>query len=195
MVARLRNYLVDGVLIEEGIEVLLQTLFQFQESTRFHQLHHVLCVATATIRQAENQESIKKLVEGQTDFTLRVLSEYEEARYGYLAVMNSTSFSEGITVDIGGGSTEVTYFRNREILEYHSFPFGALSLKQFIKEDIPTEEELEKIRTYLEYQFRTLPWLIDKKLPLIAIGGSARNLVKIHQNLICYPIAGYIYIR
>lgn len=190
VVARLRNYLVDGVLIEEGIEVLLQTLFQFQESTRFHQLHHVLCVATATIRQAENQESIKKLVEGQTDFTLRVLSEYEEARYGYLAVMNSTSFSEGITVDIGGGSTEVTYFRNREILEYHSFPFGALSLKQFIKEDIPTEEELEKIRTYLEYQFRTLPWLIDKKLPLIAIGGSARNLVKIHQNLICYPIAG-----
>ncbi|WP_204318291.1 hypothetical protein, partial [Serratia marcescens] len=29
VVARLRNYLVDGVLIEEGIEVLLQTLFQF----------------------------------------------------------------------------------------------------------------------------------------------------------------------
>lgn len=32
-----------------------------------------------------------------------MLSEYEEARYGYLAVMNSTSFTEGITVDIGGG--------------------------------------------------------------------------------------------
>ena len=132
VVARLRNYLVDGVLSEEGIEVLLQTLFQFQESTRFHQLHHVLCVATATIRQAENQEEIKKLVEGQTDFTLRVLSEYEEARYGYLAVMNSTSFSEGITVDIGGGSTEVTYFRNREILEYHSFPFWSTFFKATI---------------------------------------------------------------
>ncbi len=43
-----------------------------------------------------------------------MLSEYEEARYGYLAVMNSTSFSEGITVDIGGGSTEVTYIKNRD---------------------------------------------------------------------------------
>ncbi|MEI2309846.1 exopolyphosphatase [Bacillus nitratireducens] len=191
VVARLRNYLVDGVLSEEGIEVLLQTLFQFQESTRFHKLHHVLCVATATIRQSENQEEIKKLVEGQTDFTLRVLSEYEEARYGYLAVMNSTSFSEGITIDIGGGSTEVTYIKNREILEYHSFPFGALSLKQqFIKGDIPTKDELKGIQEYLECQFRTLPWLIDKKLPLIAIGGSARNLAKIHQNLISYPIAG-----
>ncbi|HDR7591032.1 TPA: Ppx/GppA family phosphatase [Bacillus mycoides] len=191
VVARLRNYLIDGVLNEEGKEVLLQTLFQFQESTKFHQLHHVLCVATATIRQAENQEEIKKLVEGQTDFTLRVLSEYEEARYGYLAVMNSTSFSEGITVDIGGGSTEVTYIKNREILEYHSFPFGALSLKHlFIKGDIPTKDELEEIREYLECQFRTLPWLIDKKLPLIAIGGSARNLAKIHQNLTNYPIPG-----
>ena len=57
-----------------------------------------------------------------------------------------------------------------EILEYHSFPFGALSLKQqFIKGDIPTEEELEKLQTYLEYQFRTLPWLIDKKLPLLQL--------------------------
>ena len=68
--------------------------------------------------------------------------------------MNSTSFSEGITVDIGGGSTEVTYFRNREILEYHSFPFGALSLKhQFIQGDIPTTDELEEIRKYLGVNF------------------------------------------
>lgn len=191
VVARLRNYLIDGVLIEEGMELLLQTLLQFQESTRFHGLHNVLCVATATIRQAENQEEIKRLVEGKTDFILRILSEYEEARYGYLAVMNSTSFTEGVTVDIGGGSTEVTYFRNREIVEYHSFPFGALSLKQqFIHHETPTTEELEELRRYVLYQFQALPWLKDKKLPLIAIGGSARNMVKIHQNLIFYPIAG-----
>ncbi|KEK25928.1 Ppx/GppA family phosphatase [Bacillus gaemokensis] len=191
VVARLRNYLVDGVLIEEGIDILLQTLLQFQESTRFHGLHHVLCVVTATIRQAENQEEIKRLIEGKTDFTLRVLSEYEEARYGYLAVMNSTSFVEGITVDIGGGSTEVTYFRDREIVEYYSFPFGALSLKQqFIRHETPIPEELDELRRYLWYQFQTLPWLKGEKLPLIAIGGSARNMVKIHQNVISYPIAG-----
>lgn len=191
VVARLRNYLIDGVLIQEGMDILLQTLLQFQESTRFYGLHNVLCVATATIRQAKNQEEIKKLVEGKTDFVLRVLSEYEEARYGYLAVMNSTSFTEGVTVDIGGGSTEVTYFRDREIVEYYSFPFGALSLKQqFIHRETPTTEELEELRRYLWYQFQTLPWLKEKRLPLIAIGGSARNMVKIHQNAISYPIAG-----
>lgn len=55
---------------EEGIEVLLQTLFQFQESTRFHQLHHVLCVATATIRQSENQEEIKSLLKDKRTLLL-----------------------------------------------------------------------------------------------------------------------------
>lgn len=90
------------MLNEEGIEVLLQTLFQFQESTRFHQLHHVLCVATATIRQSENQEEIKSLLKDKRTLLLEYYQSMREARYGYLAVMNSTSFSEGITVDIGG---------------------------------------------------------------------------------------------
>ena len=191
VVARLRNYLIDGVLVAEGMDILLQTLLQFQESTRFYRLQHVLCVATATIRQAKNQEEIKRFVEAKTDFVLRILSEYEEARYGYLAVMNSTAFTEGITVDIGGGSTEITYFRNREMVEYHSFPFGALSLKQqFIQNETPTPEEIEELRSYLWEQFQQLPWLKEKQLPLIAIGGSARNMVKIHQNFISYPIAG-----
>lgn len=191
VVARLRNYLINGLLIEEGINVLLRTLLQFQESTRFHKLSTVLCVATATIRQAENQDIIKQMIEENTDFTLRILSEYEEARYGYVAVVNSTPFTEGITVDIGGGSTEVTYFKNREMVAYHSFPFGALSLKKmFVLRNIPTAEELAELKRYLWYQFQTLPWLKKKQLPLIAIGGSARNMVNIHQNLISYPISG-----
>lgn len=191
VVARLRNYLIKGFLTEEGIHVLLHTLLQFQESTRFYKLGKVLCVATATVRQAKNQDKIKYIVEEKTDFELRILSEYEEARYGYLAVVNSTPFTEGITVDIGGGSTEITYFKDREIVAYHSFPFGALSLKkQFIYHNTPTAGELEELRRYLWYQFQTLPWLKDKKLPLIAIGGSARNMVNIHQNLISYPISG-----
>lgn len=189
--ARLRNYLVNGMLSSEGIDLLLSILEQFQESTRFHGLKHVACVATATIRQANNQEEIRRLVDVHTDFQLRILSEYEEAYYGFLAVMNSTPFEEGITIDIGGGSAEITYFRNRNIVEYYSFPFGALSLKQqFIKNNTPTLEELQQLREYLWEQFKTLPWLVGKGLPIIAIGGSARNLAKIHQNLVDYPISG-----
>ncbi|MGI8317141.1 exopolyphosphatase [Halobacillus mangrovi] len=191
-VARLRNHLQDdGYLSDEGIRTLLTTLNSFKEVAGSYELEEMVCVATATIRQAVNQEDIIKKVSEHSGFDMRILSEHEEAYYGYLAVVNSTPVTEGVTVDIGGGSTEVTYFKDRKLVESHSFPFGALTLKQdFFKKDLPTEGEMSNLRHYLLSQFRTLPWLQEKKVPLIGIGGGARNLVQIDQNLKEYPLAG-----
>lgn len=191
-VARLRNYLSESsVLNNIGIHILINTLQSFQGITRHHKIKEVKCVATATIRQSQNKQEIQDKVKLETDFTLRILSEYEEAFYGYLAVVNSTPFKSGITIDIGGGSTELTYFEDRKLIKYHSFPFGALSLKkQFVDSDIPTVEEINTLRAFIMEKFTSLNWILDKKLPLIGIGGSARNLVQIHQEFIGYPIAG-----
>ncbi|MFC0270702.1 exopolyphosphatase [Metabacillus herbersteinensis] len=191
-VARLRNYLTEGsILTKDGIRILLTTLHSFQGVTRHHQLKEVKCVATATIRQAANQKEIINLVTEETDFTIRLLSEYEEAYFGFLAVVNSTSIDDGITIDIGGGSTEITYFKDRKLINYHSFPFGSLSLKkQFVTREVPSEEELEKLRIFLKGEFQSLTWLKNKQLPIVAIGGSARNMVQIDQSLKAYPLAG-----
>ncbi|PSL27101.1 Ppx/GppA phosphatase [Planomicrobium soli] len=191
-VARLRSYLsASGKMEKEGIDVLIQTLQSFQEVTRHHNLKEVKCVATAAIRQANNQEEILEKVKEKTDFSIRILSEYEEAHYGYLAVVNSMSFENGISVDIGGGSTELTFFQNRKLIYFYSFPFGALSLKeQFIKSNTPTAAELKTLRAFLKKQFQILPWIQNKKLPLIGIGGSARNMAQVHQEHIEYPLAG-----
>ncbi|KAB8129369.1 Ppx/GppA family phosphatase [Gracilibacillus oryzae] len=190
-VARLRTFLgPNNDLTDPGINKLVSTLKSFQDVLSVYSLKEVICVATATIRQANNKEAIKTIAEKETGLTIRILSEEEEAYYGYLAVVNSTSIETGITVDIGGGSTEVTYFENRELVHAHSFPFGALTLKEFFAAEIPTDEELEQLHHYLMTQFRTLPWLINCEVPLIAIGGSARNLVQIDQNMKKYPLAG-----
>ncbi|KGP70959.1 exopolyphosphatase [Pontibacillus yanchengensis] len=191
-VARLRNYLEEtNVLNQEGIEVLLKILKSFKEVTDTYDLNQIICVATATIRQAENQQEIISEVEQKIGYTIQTLSEQEEAYYGYLAVVNSTAIEEGITVDIGGGSTEITYFENREMKHSHSFPFGALTLKQmFVKNDVPTEKEMHKVRDYLREQFSSLPWLKSCNVPLIGIGGSARNMVQVDQALKSYPLAG-----
>ncbi|MCA0983985.1 Ppx/GppA family phosphatase [Halobacillus yeomjeoni] len=192
VVARLRNYLMDdGRLSDEGLDVLLNTLKSFKEVADVYTLEEKVCVATATIRQAENQEQIIHSVSEQTGFDMRILSESEEAYYGYLAVVNSTPITEGVTVDIGGGSTEITYFKDRKIIESHSFPFGALTLKRdFIEKDLPSDKEMSELRHYLTSQFKSLPWLTNKDVPLIGIGGGARNLVQIDQNLKEYPLAG-----
>lgn len=191
IVVRLRKYLTsEGILAPSGVSVLINTLLSFQEVTRFHKIEDVRCVATATVRQATNQKQIQREVENRTGFNIRILSEYEEAYYGYLAIVNTSAIEDAITIDLGGGSTEVTYFRNRELENYHSFPFGVLSLKnQFISGDIPVEAELERIKQYVQKQFESLKWLKNKQVPVIAMGGSARNLAQIHQALVEYPLS------
>src|SRR5699024_7350712 len=118
--------------------------------------------ATATIRQAENAQQIQRVVEDQIGWEMRILSEQEEAYYGFLAVVNSTSIQEGITVDIGGGSTEVTYFKDRSLVESHSFSFGALTLKEFFSSNKSVAKSLTELRQYVTNQLSTLPWLAGK---------------------------------
>ncbi len=190
-VARLRNYLdEDGYLSEEGIKKLITTLKSFKNVSETYKLTKFACIATATIRQARNKEEIKEVVKKEIGWDMRILSEKEEAFYGYLSVVNSTSITEGITIDIGGGSTEVTYFKDRILKHYHSFPFGALTLKEFFTNTKSTEKAMTKLRGYLQEQFQTLDWLQNKAVPLIGIGGSARNLAQIDQNMKAYPLAG-----
>jgi len=189
--SRLRTFLEeDNTLNQAGIDRLIDTLKSFQEVLDTYTLQDTICAATAAVRQAENKKEIETQIVERTGLNIRIVSEQEEAYYGYLAVIHSTSLTEGVTVDIGGGSTEVTYFENRELKESHSFPFGALTLKDFFHKPIPTTEELSKLRHYLKEQFATLPWLADKEVKLVAIGGSARNLAQVHQNLESYPLAG-----
>ncbi|GAA5417622.1 exopolyphosphatase [Paraliobacillus ryukyuensis] len=190
-VARLRNHLdQDAKLTETGQRILLDTLHSFSDVMQTYELTNFVCVATATIRQAANQNEIKQLVQEHLQWNMRILSEHEEAFYGYLAVVNSTSIKEGITIDIGGGSTEVTYFKDRQLIHAHSFPFGALTLRSFIDEEGSMPYKIKHLRKYLFEQFKSLPWLKQKNVPLIGIGGSARNLVQIDQNQKAYPLAG-----
>ncbi|GGM30040.1 exopolyphosphatase [Paraliobacillus quinghaiensis] len=190
--ARLRDHLdSDGRLTKKGSDILLHSLHNFADVIATYTLVDLVCVATATIRQATNNNELKKLVKEELNWDMRILSEQEEAFYGYLAVVNSTSIEEGITIDIGGGSTEVTYFKDRQLIHAHSFPFGTLTLRSYLEQDGQSfDKNMQALRRFLKEQFHSLPWLSQKNVPLIGIGGSARNLVQIDQNQKAYPLAG-----
>jgi len=84
-VARLRNYLdEDSMLTVQGIRRLLTTLKSFKEVVDTYELKELVCVATATIRQAKNKQAIQDLVKEEIGWDMRIISEQEEAYYGYL---------------------------------------------------------------------------------------------------------------
>lgn len=191
-VARLRKYILsNGEMSEEGISLLKDTLISFKEILEDYQVDTVKAVATAAIRQASNNQEILSRMKKETGIKIDLLSDEEEAYYGYLAVAHSMDTPSAVTVDIGGGSTEITLFIDKELKHSISFPFGTVSLKQnFVSGEKINENEKVKLHQFVKKHFEQLIWINNVALPIISIGGSGRNLAQIHQHLIDYPISG-----
>ncbi|TFE00322.1 Ppx/GppA family phosphatase [Jeotgalibacillus salarius] len=191
-VARLKMYLdQNNMLTEEGAQILEEALLAFNEIIAFHEIKDIRAAATAAVRQAENSIEIVKEMKVKTGVSIKILSEEEEAYFGYLAVVHSTPVMSAVTIDIGGGSTELTYYEHKQLLHSHSFPFGAVSLKNdFMEGDQLTKNERKKLINFIRESFLSLGWLPNKKVPIVGIGGSARNIAQIHQQSKNYPIAG-----
>lgn len=191
-VARLRTYLLpNGEMSEEGIQVLADTLNSFCLILADYKVTDVKAAATAAIRQASNNKEIVLRMKQETGIQIDILSEEEEAYYGFVAVAHSMDTPSAVTIDIGGGSTEITLFTNKQLQKTYSFPFGTVSLKQnFVSGPIINSEERAKLREFITQQFSSLPWIANVNLPIIGIGGSARNIAQVHQQKMNYPLSG-----
>lgn len=191
--ARLYQFLSDDKeMSDQGIEVLCETLNSFKKVAEKFHVNALYPVATAAVRQAINIDDVILKVKEQTGIDMRIISEKEEAFFGFYAVINTLDYEDGVTVDIGGGSTEVTFFEDKELKFSHSFPFGVVTLQNmFFKGKAHNDKEaIEAAAKFIQEQLRGLRWLEKRRVPIIAIGGSARNIARIHQSITEYPIAG-----
>ncbi len=190
--ARLVQYVEDGVMNEKGIQILVKLMESYLQIIEKYQVDQMIAVATAAVRNSKNVDQILHRVEDETGLKLMVLSGQEEAFYGNYAVRYTFNIQDGISVDIGGGSTEVTLFKNKKVVNSESFPFGAVSLAQqfFADKEHSNKKAIKEMRKWLKNQFQKVDWLKECKIPLIGIGGSARNIAEVYQLQNDYPIAG-----
>lgn len=191
--ARLSQYLnEDHIMSQSGIDTLITILKSFSQVIDYYHVKNLMPIATAAVRQSTNQADIIKQVKEKTGLELTVLSEEKEAFYGQYAVLHTTQYENGVTVDIGGGSTEVTYFKDKKMVHYHSFPFGVVTLHSlfFSGKAHNDSKGIKKAQEFVKEQFSSIGWLTKLTVPIIAIGGSARNIANIHQRQTNYPIAG-----
>lgn len=191
--ARLSQYLTnDLTMTQKGIEVLTTTLSSFKRVSDKFATDELHPIATAAIRQSTNRDDIIKHIKQQLNITMRIIPEESEAFYGYYAITHTTNISDGISVDIGGGSTEVTLFKDKQLKAAHSFPFGVVTLTKKFFSDKPHNDKhaIKDMEKFLIKQFSQLDWLNDAQVALVGVGGSARNVARIHQSAHDYPIGG-----
>src|SRR6266536_1305184 len=119
-----------GQLQEEPMERALRTIELYAHYCRATGIVDVRPVATSAIRDAANQDEFLERVRERTWVEVRVLEREEEARYGYLAAVNSTTLADGLALDIGGGSMQLVRVEGRHAHEMRSWRLGAVRMTE-----------------------------------------------------------------
>jgi exopolyphosphatase / guanosine-5'-triphosphate,3'-diphosphate pyrophosphatase len=176
----------SGRLSDEAIQRGLETLGVFERFCRANDLapKDVHPIATSAIRDASNRDDFIALAQEQTGLTIEVLSEQDEARYGYVAAVNTSTLTDGVVVELGGGSMQLIAVRERRATELTSFPLGAVRLtEELLPGSGPAKKkELQRVRDKVRKTLKELDWLEKSGPCSVGVGGAIRNLAAAAQR-------------
>jgi exopolyphosphatase/guanosine-5'-triphosphate,3'-diphosphate pyrophosphatase len=173
----------SGRLSEAAMARALDTLQTFTARCERQGLdeHSIDAVATSAIREAENGGEFLERVRLRTGLDVRVLSREQEARYGYLAAVNSTTLTDGCVLDLGGGSMQLVRVAGRLARESGSWRLGAVRMtERFLADEGPAHpakrSQLKALEAHVTRKLERAPWLASTGSRLVGLGGTVRNL-------------------
>ena len=158
-----------GEISKPKVKMLMQTLKAYQHLLEAYQIKHVYACATSAMRDARNSKDIIRKVKLETGIEIKVISGQEEASFIYEnhVAENLDTDHSYLYIDVGGGSTELTFFANGALVAKESFNIGTIRL---LKNQIK-EKTWDDMKDYVKKN-------IKSALPSIAIG-SGGNITKI----------------
>ncbi|MGE3955641.1 MAG: HD domain-containing protein [Vicinamibacterales bacterium] len=149
---------LDGrALTPKAMQAALQVLSKFRRLAESHEVERIEAVATSAVREAENGGAFLKAIFEQTGIRARIISGTEEARLIHLAAAYGLGLTNevSVTVDIGGGSVEITHGTGRTLATGRSFKLGVIRLaERFVKSDPITPHHERKMVRHIEAELK-----------------------------------------
>ncbi|WP_346238447.1 exopolyphosphatase [Niabella insulamsoli] len=154
---------------------LIETMKAYRSLLNAYEVKHLKACATSAMRDASNADRILKKVKKETGIEIEVISGDIEA-----ALIYETHIAEGLEkdilyvyIDVGGGSTELTFFLNGQIVFKQSFNIGTIRLlKQQVAETL-WESMKETIKTQVKGA---------KKVMAIGSGGNINKVFSLSKR-------------
>ena len=159
----------SGKIGAEREEMVISSMKVFSDLMKIYKVEHYRACATSAMRDAKNGAEIIQAVKQTSGIDIEIISGDEEATLIY-----ENHVAEGLDkdsaylyIDVGGGSTELTFYENGEMKYERSFNIGTIRLLNHLVTDEHWKEMREEIRKN-----------INSKKQVVAIG-SGGNINKI----------------
>lgn len=119
-----------GKISDHKIELLLFTMKAFKNLQDAFEIKYIKACATSAMRDASNTEGIISLVKKETGIEIEVISGSAEASFVFEnhIAENMDKEHSYLYIDVGGGSTELTFFSNNQMIFKDSFNIGTIRL-------------------------------------------------------------------
>lgn len=146
-------------------------------------------IGTSALRDAANREELLERVE-PLGVRINILSGEEEARIGVLAAANGFELHDAWVMDLGGGSAQISRMRERSYAAGRAYPLGAVRLTETcFDSDPPKPRQVAAVEAVAaEHLGEVAAALRRDGDPLVAMGGTIRNLARAAQKRGSYPV-------
>ncbi|MDI9364902.1 MAG: exopolyphosphatase [Flavobacterium sp.] len=150
-------------------QMIMETMKAYAHLMKAYEVEHFRACATSAMRDAKNSADIIRKVKLETGIEIEIISGDKEA-----TMINQSHVAEGLDknnnylyIDVGGGSTELTFFSNGKMQYRESFNIGTIRL---LKKQIH-DTVWDEMRDHLKQNTKS-------SLPICAIG-SGGNINKV----------------
>lgn len=167
-------------------ERLIEAMKAYSYLMKAHEVSIYRGCATSAMREAKNGNEIIEKIKNEAGIDIEIISGKEEAQIIYATHIAQLLDPEKhyLYVDVGGGSTEITYFSNNKAVSSKSFNIGTIR----ILNDMVNTRMWEEMRLWL------LETVENKEIELIGSGGNINKLFKISRKAQNKPLS-YDYVR
>ncbi len=119
-----------GFIDTQRAEKLVKTIESYKLLLDVYEVEHLKAAATSAMRDASNAKEILQKVKDKTGIEIKVITGEEEASYIYEnhIAENLTTEESYLYIDVGGGSTELTFFSDSKLIFKESFNIGTIRL-------------------------------------------------------------------
>lgn len=158
-----------GAISDKRADALVNTIKAYKLLLDVYEVKYLKTAATSAMRDASNGRQILDRVKTETGMDIRVITGQEEASFIYENhIAENLDKTKGyLYIDVGGGSTELTFFSGNRLVFKESFNIGTIRLLQHQVQ----ESHWQQMKDFLKQQLRAYG-------PVVAIG-SGGNINKI----------------
>jgi exopolyphosphatase/guanosine-5'-triphosphate,3'-diphosphate pyrophosphatase len=177
----------------KSAEIILQ---DYKNRADHFNVDKTIVCATSAIRDSTNKNDFIAHIKNTTGLDVEIISGDEEALLAYKGAVSGLALlpSNMIVLDIGGGSTEISFRANNKFIS-DSFQLGAVRLtERFIQHNPPTSDELSNTRKVIIKDFHKLDKYDFTNYSLIGVAGTVTTLTCLDQDLMEFnvqKVSGY----